>query len=225
MVSASRSAVLFDPHPLWLDAVEGVLARVDISVVAKATELRQALDAVERHLPDILLTEITTDEGTDTADAIRAAKAANPRLRVIVLSMQSEPRYIDLALDAGAVAYVIKTAHREDVVSTIRQAFEHSVFFAASGPAAPRAAAAPSSDGAREAGDTGDLTKRELEILRLVADGRSNAQVAKKLWVTEQTVKFHLSNIYRKLEVANRTEASRWAQTRGLLSDPSGAAD
>ena len=227
MVSASRIAVLFDPHPLWLDAVEGVLARVDIAVVAKATELPQALEAVERHVPDVLVTEITTSEGADTADAIRAATAANPKLRVIVLSAQSEPRYIDLALEAGAVAYVIKTAHPEDLASTIRQAFAHSVFFAASGHGTPRTAAArvDSNTGARGANEAGGLTKRELEILRLVAEGRSNAQVAKKLWVTEQTVKFHLSNIYRKLDVANRTEASRWAQTRGLLSDPSRAGD
>jgi DNA-binding CsgD family transcriptional regulator len=62
-----------------------------------------------------------------------------------------------------------------------------------------------------------ELTRRELEILRLVAEGHSNSQMARMLWVTEQTVKFHLSNIYRKLEVANRTEASRWAQVHGLL--------
>ena len=61
------------------------------------------------------------------------------------------------------------------------------------------------------------LTRRELEILTLVAEGHSNAQLARMLWVTEQTVKFHLSNIYRKLNVSNRTEASRWAQVHGLL--------
>ena len=65
--------------------------------------------------------------------------------------------------------------------------------------------------------DAHDLTRRELEILCLVAEGHSNSQLAAMLWVTEQTVKFHLSNIYRKLDVANRTEASRWAQLNGLL--------
>jgi DNA-binding CsgD family transcriptional regulator len=65
--------------------------------------------------------------------------------------------------------------------------------------------------------DDAGLTRRELEILKLVAEGDSNAQLAKMLWVTEQTVKFHLSNIYRKLGVSNRTEASRWAQLHGLL--------
>ena len=68
--------------------------------------------------------------------------------------------------------------------------------------------------------DTAVLTRRELEILQLVAEGNSNAQVGRLLWVTEQTVKFHLSNIYRKLDVANRTEASRWAQVRNLLPQP-----
>ena len=68
--------------------------------------------------------------------------------------------------------------------------------------------------------NTPGLTRREIEILQLVAEGHSNAGVAKLLWVTEQTVKFHLSNIYRKLGVANRTEASRWAQLQGLLNQP-----
>ncbi len=68
--------------------------------------------------------------------------------------------------------------------------------------------------------DLPDLTRRELEILQFVAEGHSNTQLAKMLWVTEQTVKFHLSNVYRKLHVANRTEASRWAQLNGLLSSP-----
>ena len=70
---------------------------------------------------------------------------------------------------------------------------------------------------ARERFEHPDLTRRELEILRLVAEGHSNAALAKMLWVTEQTVKFHLSNIYRKLDVSNRTEASRWAQLNDLL--------
>jgi DNA-binding CsgD family transcriptional regulator len=69
------------------------------------------------------------------------------------------------------------------------------------------------------------LTRRELEILTLVAEGRSNSQVAQVLWVTEQTVKFHLSNIYRKLDVSNRTEASRWAMVNGLLENRDAAAE
>jgi DNA-binding NarL/FixJ family response regulator len=128
-----------------------------------------------------------------------------------VLSSVADPEQIDRALKAGVVAYVIKTAQSDDLASAVRQAFEHSIFF----PGTPEMSA-----GATEAASAlaTPLTKRELEILRLVAEGHSNADMARKLWVTEQTVKFHLSNIYRKLDVANRTEAGRWAQLHGLLS-------
>ena len=96
----------------------------------------------------------------------------------------------------------------------IRQAFEASIYLAHSA-----AASSPREPGV--AAETPELTRREFEILQLVAEGHSNSQLAKMLWVTEQTVKFHLSNIYRKLDVANRTEASRWAQIHGLLPEPS----
>jgi DNA-binding NarL/FixJ family response regulator len=119
---------------------------------------------------------------------------------------------IDSALAAGAAAYVVKTAHPEDLASAIRQAFSHSVYLAGRPAVAPIPVPEPA-----PVDDSPGLTRRELEILRLVAEGHSNAQLARMLWVTEQTVKFHLSNIYRKLDVANRTEASRWAQVHGLL--------
>jgi DNA-binding CsgD family transcriptional regulator len=80
--------------------------------------------------------------------------------------------------------------------------------------------AAPTRTSAGNGYSAAGLTRRELEILRLVAEGHSNAELARTLWVTEQTIKFHLSNIYRKLEVANRTEASRWAQLHGVLEQP-----
>ena len=132
-----------------------------------------------------------------------------------MLSIHDDTKHIDAALAAGAVAYVIKTAHPDDLRSAIRQAFAHSVYLPGSRTAA---AAAQSTHVPTE--DLPDLTRRELEILQLVAEGHSNTQLAKMLWVTEQTVKFHLSNVYRKLDVANRTEASRWAQLHGLLSTP-----
>ena len=130
-----------------------------------------------------------------------------------MLSVYDDARHIDGALAAGAVAYVIKTAHPDDLRSAIRQAFAHSVYLPGSRPAAAQAARVATED-------LPDLTRRELEILQLVAEGHSNTQLAKMLWVTEQTVKFHLSNVYRKLDVANRTEASRWAQLHGLLTSP-----
>jgi DNA-binding NarL/FixJ family response regulator len=211
-------AVVLDPHPIWLDALEVVLARAGAQVVAKTTSGREALAAIERHKPRLLTLELDAQPGElNGLEVLRKAKAIAPSLRAIVLSAHHDTDYIDDALAAGAAAYVVKTAHPDDVASAVRQAFDHSIYLAGTALAAtptPPAVKRP-----------GGLTRRELEILRLVAEGHSNAQLARMLWVTEQTVKFHLSNIYRKLEVSNRTEASRWAQLNGLLTKDSQAAE
>jgi DNA-binding NarL/FixJ family response regulator len=209
-VAATRNAVLLDPHPLWLDAVERVLSRVGVTVDAKATRADQALALVSEHQPDLLVAELSNGNGTlASIDVIRSARERVPELRIIALSSVSDRAQIDSAFAAGVSAYVIKTAQPDDLASAVRQAFEHSVFFAGRALSRPQPAPEDSAD---------PLTKRELEILRLVAEGHTNGQMARMLWVTEQTVKFHLSNIYRKLDVSNRTEASRWAQRRGLLA-------
>jgi DNA-binding NarL/FixJ family response regulator len=207
----NRSAVLLDQQPLWLEAVERVLERSDVTIVGKANAPKPALELIQRHRPDIFVTGIEMDEGEmDGITCIKQARELVPALRAIVLSSYTSTEYIDKALDAGAVAYVMKSAHPDDLASAIRQAFDHSVYFAGSRPAAvswPRPVDS----------EVLDLTRREREILQLVAEGHSNAKLAKMLWVTEQTVKFHLSNVYRKLNVSNRTEAARWAQLNGLL--------
>jgi DNA-binding NarL/FixJ family response regulator len=209
----SLDAVVLDPHPIWLDAVEMVLARIGATVVVKTSSAGEALDAIERAQPQLLTLELEALPGEpDGFEVIRRARTLAPGLRAIVLSAQHDTAHIDAALAAGAAAYVVKTAHPDDVASAVRQAFEHSVYLA--GDARPPSAAAPKTSTSEL---PGGLTRRELEILRLVAEGHSNSQLARMLWVTEQTVKFHLSNIYRKLGVANRTEASRWAQLNGLL--------
>ena len=157
------------------------------------------------------------DAAGDGFACIRKACATVPELKAIVLSSPDDGAQIEAAFAAGAHAYVLKTAHPDDVSVAIRQTFDHSVFLPG-----PGAAAVPANTPVAVGSDASDtvasLTKRELEILQLVAEGHSNSQLARILWVTEQTVKFHLSNIYRKLDVANRTEASRWAQVHGLLN-------
>jgi DNA-binding NarL/FixJ family response regulator len=213
--ATQRTGVLLDPHPLWLDALEGVLERLDVRVGLKTTSPAEVLERLDELQPDLIVAEVETPDGeVDGIECLRAARERLPSLRGIIISSLAEPEYIDRALAAGASAYVLKTAHPEDFASAIRQAFSSSIFLA--GPrGAPPAAPARSSE--RPA----DLTARELEILQLVAEGLSNSEMARRLWVTEQTVKFHLSNIYRKLEVSNRTQASRWAQVNGLLSSTS----
>ncbi|HEX7255098.1 MAG TPA: response regulator transcription factor [Gaiellaceae bacterium] len=211
--TSEQVGVICDSHPMWLDAVEQVLRRISIRVVGKTTSTSDALTMVEDHRPDLLITELEGGNGELSGLAlIERSRASVPSVRPIVLSMHQDAQIIDAALVAGASAYVVKTAHPEDLASAVRQAFSHSVYLAGRRNLAP----APVEVSAQVEDEPG-LTRRELEILRLVAEGHSNAQLARMLWVTEQTVKFHLSNIYRKLDVANRTEASRWAQLHGLL--------
>lgn len=208
--SESRTAVLLDGHPLWLEAVDAFLGRVDVRVVAKTTSPETALTLVEEHAPDVLITEIRFGSA-DGAEAIRKALARRPALKCIVLSESEEARDVDAAFAAGAAAYVVKTAHPDDLASAVRQAFRHSLYLAGAPVAAPAPAVVRS--------DEQDLlTRREREILQLVSEGHSNSQLARMLWVTEQTVKFHLSNTYRKLGVANRTEASHYAHLNNLVS-------
>ncbi len=207
----TRSSVLVDQHPLWLEAVELVARRADVDVLGKTTSPTLALALLEEQRPDMLVTGITMPPGEmDGVALIRRARERVPGLKAIVLSMYDDPEHIDAAFAAGASAYVVKTAHPEDVASAIRQAFRHSVFIAGERETSLPVPPAPMPSGP-------PLTRRELEILQLVAEGHSNAELARMLWVTEQTVKFHLSNIYRKLNVSNRTEASRWAQIHGVL--------
>jgi DNA-binding NarL/FixJ family response regulator len=208
-------AVLLDPHPIWLDAVEIVLKRVGVEIAGKTTSGNEAIRLVEELRPSLLTLEIDPLPGEPEGfSVLRQARASADNLRAIVLSRNHETRYIDAALAAGASAYIVKTAHPDDVASAVRQAFDHSVFLPGAVEQAP--VEAPAS----RAGELpGGLTRRELEILKLAAEGHSNAALARMLWVTEQTVKFHLSNVYRKLDVTNRTEAARWAQVNGLLGD------
>ena len=219
---SGRTAVIVDHHPLWLDAVAPVVEDLGLTVLGKTTSSQEALALIDEHRPDVLVTGIMMSEGEfDGIELVRRGVELAPTIRSIVLSVYDDTKHVDAALTAGAVAYVIKTAHPDDLRSAIRQAFVHSVYLPGGRPAqAATATAAPT--GASE--DLPDLTKRELEILQLVAEGHSNTQLAKMLWVTEQTVKFHLSNVYRKLDVANRTEASRWAQLHGLLAPAGNAA-
>jgi len=210
----SRTAVLVDQHPLWLDTVEQVIVSVGVETVGKRSSAEGGLDLVEELRPDLLITGIEMPDGAmDGVTLVRHARARVPELRPIVLSMYDDFQHIDAAFQAGAVAYVLKKAHPDDLTSAIRQAFEHSIYLAG-GRAAPAQPVA-------EPDQSPGLTRREVEILQLVSEGHSNAELARMLWVTEQTVKFHLSNIYRKLNVSNRTEASRWAQLSGLLETPS----
>jgi two-component system, NarL family, response regulator DevR len=212
-----RSALLVDRHPLWLDTIKAVVARADVRVAGTTSSSSEALELLDSLKPDLLVTGIHMPPGEiNGIQLIRAARSRLPKVRAIVLSASTDQANVDAAFAAGARAYVIKTAHADDITAAVRQAFEHSIYFAP-----PRAVGRPAEIPPE---NSAALTRRELQILQLVAEGHSNAELARMLWVTEQTIKFHLSNIYRKLEVSNRTEAGRWAQRAGLLAPSSAPA-
>lgn len=161
--------------------------------------------------PDVVLID-DMDHSDPTVDLIRLVKAEQDRIAVIVLTMSMDPEWLDAIFDAGATGAISKTTHPVALATLVRETINGNVVhvYAHAGPVGvgrPHAVAAENSS----------LTTRELEVLRLVAGGSTNGEIARKLWVTEQTVKFHLSNVYRKLDVGNRTEASHYAHVNGLL--------
>jgi len=201
---------------MWLDAVAELLRNGDIVVAAKTSPGPDALAALEEIRPDVLVTELVSRGGElDGPAYIRDALARSPETKIVVLAAAADSATVHEVLLAGASAYVVKTARQEDLLAAVRQTFDGSVFMAPAAFLATRAIrlAEPVDEAKLDR-----LTPREQEILRLLADGLTNVQLARMLWVSEQTIKFHLSNIYRKLGVTNRTEASRWAQVHGLLA-------
>jgi DNA-binding NarL/FixJ family response regulator len=200
-----------EPHPFCHAAIASLLARCDTRVVGAATTASCTSALLEEHNPDVLVAELELSEGRKAAlNLISRARRANPALTVIVLSGADDAELIDAAFEAGASAYILKTTDPDSVTTAIQQAFEPSIYLAR-----PREVRAETAATATRV--VPQLTRRELEILKLVSEGRSNRQVGQVLWVTDQTVKFHLANIYRKLGVGSRYDAARWAQEHGVL--------
>ena len=198
--------LLADDHRLILDALREAFSGVEgIEIVGTASDGRQVVPLITRTNPDIVLLDMRMPEmdGLTCLDRIRKH---NPSVKVVMLSAFDDPTRIRAALKRGASAYIVKTVNPVDLPAAIRQVVQPTIYFAA-----------PSSDD-DEAAAAG-LTERETAMLRALARGLSNAAISKEFWVTEQTVKFHLTNIYRKLGVKNRTEATRFAYQNGLVDE------
>jgi DNA-binding NarL/FixJ family response regulator len=204
-----RSAIILDSQPLWRDAFEGVVRDVGVDVVANTMDVDEAMACLAEQEPDLFVLDFEIRGSAGGADSVREALNRRPDVKVLVIVPNEHASAVDDALAAGACAALNRTAERDDIAAAVRQIFEPAFFLARR---------VPERGSRRSSERLPGLTRREEEILRLVARGRSNSQVAETLWVTEQTVKFHLSNIYRKLGVSNRTEASHWALLNGIES-------
>jgi DNA-binding NarL/FixJ family response regulator len=199
-----------DDHPLILQGLRRSLeACDDIDVVGEARTGTEVLPLVERRRPDVVVLDLHMP-GMDGAACIAEIKRTSPEVKAIVLSASDERASIESATKAGASAYVIKSVSSVDIPALIRQvAAGYTVFQAPSDDAAEGAP-----NGASEPG----LTERELTILAAVAGGLTTKAISSELWVSEHTVKFHLTNIYRKLGVRNRSGAVRYAYEHGLVA-------
>ena len=199
--------LLADDHQLILAGVRRALDEVeDLEVVGAAESGSQVLPLIHQTSPDLVLLDLRLPDmnGLACLDAIRKRY---PEVKVVVLSAFSDPEHIQAAFQRGATAYIVKSVNPVDLPSALRQALEETVY----------QGVRVFGDMGRSNGDGLGLTERELSMLKALARGLSNSAISKEFWVTEQTVKFHLSNIYRKLGVANRTEAARFAFERGLV--------
>jgi DNA-binding NarL/FixJ family response regulator len=206
-----RSRVLLaDDHRLILDGVRHALEQSgEFEVVGEATTGSQVLALVKRTHPDVVVLDIRMP-GMDGLVCLDQIKKRNPEIKVVVLSASSDQRLIENVLKRGASAYIVKSVNPIDLPSALRQAIDETVYTAIGLP----------DDSAAQAAKSAGLTARELAILTALAQGKSNSAIAQELWVAPQTVKFHLTNIYRKLNVANRTEAARYAYQQGLVESP-----
>lgn len=218
----ARKAVVHGVTPLWVCALRESAEANGIEVVGAAGEDESALQLVLDCKPDLFVTEIASGDLGDALEIVRKARHLGPSLKIIVIGQEEEHGNITAAVAAGADVYVFKNADPADVAATLRHVFGQPFYFHPS-----QVVSATPANGHEQQENTCQepqvsLTKRELEILQLVSEGHTNATMAAMLWLTEQTIKFHLSNLYRKLDVANRTEAARWARNNGALT-PAGA--
>jgi DNA-binding NarL/FixJ family response regulator len=203
--------LIADDHPLMIAGIRRTIVHFDdIEIVGEARSGPELLQLVERRRPSVVLMDLRMP-GVDGVECIEQIRQAYPDVKVVVLSACDDRPTIDGALRAGADAYVVKSAETVDIAAVLRQTSSGTIFHAASCPAG--------TPEERQRSELPALTERERTVLAAVASGRTTAAISRELWVSEHTVKFHLTNIYRKLGVSNRASAVRYAIEHGLVAD------
>jgi DNA-binding NarL/FixJ family response regulator len=208
MTDRTIRVVLVDDHAVIRAGLEQLLSGTeDIAVVGAAEDGARALEVIRRERPDVVLMDLQMP-GVDGVAATRMIKAEQLAVDVLVLTSYSDAERIVAALDAGAVGYLLKDADPDDVLQGIRAVSRGE------SPIHPKAARQLL--GARVGSPQAQLTARESEVLKLVRDGLANKQIARRLDISERTVKAHLTSAFARIGVADRTQAALWAQRHGL---------
>jgi DNA-binding NarL/FixJ family response regulator len=198
--------LIADDHALTRAGIRHALQNAGLfTVVAEADTSAKVLPLVGRTEPDVVLLD-TDMPGQDSLACLERLQARFPNVTVLMLADDASPTKLQAAFARGARGWIMKTIDPADLAAAIASALDAKVFV-------PYGPVHDDSESARQSG----ITERELEIVRLLGLGLSNKAIAAELWVTVQTVKFHLTNIYRKLGLANRTAVARWAHEAGLL--------
>jgi NarL family two-component system response regulator LiaR len=210
--------VLADDHPLFLRGLEAALEREGLEIVGLAASGEEVLEVATQVEPEVVLLDVSMP-GMDGIECLGELRRRFPEVKVVMLSGSDDQQVVDQCLDAGALCFVGKSVQPADIAHALR-AVSGNLEIRYQRSNAPRPAPAGASSSSPS--DTGLLTRREREILSMVAEGGSNSELGRQLWVTEQTVKFHLSNIDRKLEVSNRTQAARRGWELGLIDSGAG---
>ena len=202
--------VIVDDHPLVRRGLGELFAEeTDIEVIDAVSDGQQAVATVLAEKPDVVLMDISMP-GMDGIEATRRLLAIRPETRVVMLTSFSDHERVMEALDSGAVGYILKDADSDELLRGVRAAAAGEV------PLSPRAARALLT-ARRGRRPFDELTSRELDVLKLVARGLSNRQIGLRLAISEKTVKAHMTSIFGRIGVADRTAAALWAQRHGVV--------
>ena len=196
-----------DDHRLMLAAVRRALAEAeDFEIVGEVSVGSHVVPAVRETKPNVVLLDMRMPE-LDGLACLERLRKHDPTIAVVILSSYSDEAQIEAARQAGALGYVVKTVEPVDLPAVLRSALSGQAF-AVWGAEEPQDAAQTGAPA---------LSERESVVLEAVARGLSNREIGRQLWISEQTVKFHLRNIYRKLGISSRTEAARYAYRNGVV--------
>ncbi|MBI2708104.1 MAG: response regulator transcription factor [Actinobacteria bacterium] len=210
---------LCDDHAIVRSGLRRILdEEPDLEVVGEAGTAAEALDLVATERPDVLVLDIGLPD-TSGLNAVEGLRRASPATRVLMLTVHDDVAYLRRAFDAGASGYLLKEAADVELVQAVHEVAAGRSYVH---PRLGAALLAPDAPGPRPAGPGGELSGRELEVLRLIALGLTNPEIAKDLYVSVRTVETHRAHIQQKLDVRNRAELVRLARDWGLLDEPPG---
>lgn len=215
MISRKITILLVDDHEVVRQGLRAYLdSQPDFRVIGEASSGEEAVEAAMEYLPDVMLMDLVMS-GMGGVEATRKIKDITPRTQIVVLTSYHQDEFIFPALQAGAISYVLKDVMMDDLADAIRKASRGEAVLH------PRVAerVIQEINGARGApfNPFTELTNREMEVLRLIARGMSNSNIAEELFISENTVKGHVSNILSKLQLADRTQAAVYAWEQGLV--------